>query len=221
MRLMTTTEQPETSKFRSNVYGILALTFSTPKASPTDLYTGILNAYTALCSAEDPAMEAIGPSTQNFEPAQLDREHLKLFVGPGRIKCAPYESSHRKDRPNFEKGLVMGPSTADVRRRYAEAGLEFSKHYTDLPDHIAVEMDFMHYLCNEESKLLQQGNHHEAKRLRKLQQEFLDAHLKPWVETFADCVLRSTDSQFYKAAANLLKVFMKSESDNLQGRATE
>jgi len=48
-----------------------------------------------------------------------------------------------------------------------------------------------------------------------MQAEFHKNHLEPWVADFADCILRSTTSPFYKAAANLLKQFAKREADYL------
>jgi len=147
----------------------------------------------------------------------LTKEYLRLFVGPGHVKCPPYESIYRQDRPLLEKGLVMGPSTADVRRRYAEAELVLAKNFNDLPDHIAVEMEFMHFLCAEELRALEEGNCQEATRRREMQQEFLREHLEPWVDRFAECILRSTSSSFHKSAANLLKTFVKNESEHFQG----
>ena len=115
----------------------------------------------------------------------------------------------------------MGPSTADVRRRYAEADLVLAKKFNDLPDHIAVEMEFMHYLCAEERRAIEAGNLQEAARRSQMQQQFLKEHLEPWVDTFADCILRSTNSSFHKSAAKLLKNFVKSESEHFQGYGSQ
>jgi TorA maturation chaperone TorD len=206
--------------FRGNVYRILALAFSPPQPETKNIHSAILDAYASLHSVEDTSASEVDPS-ENAMSTDLGREHLRLFVGPGHIQCPPYEAVYRKDRPLLEKGLVMGPSTADVRRRYTEANLAMSKKFTDLPDHIAVEMEFMHFLCAEESKFTQQGNPQESAKIRKMQQEFLNEHLKPWVNDFADCVLRSTNSSFYKRAADLLKAFIEHESEHFLGSNTE
>ena len=198
---------------RTNVYLILASAFSTPRHETGRLLEGLVEAYSSLSGAEDPPPEA-GLFESTSLP-ELAKEHLKLFVGPGHIPCAPYESVHRKDRPAFERGLVMGPSTAEVRRAYLAAGLDVSKKYTDLPDHIAAEMEFMHFLCGEESRFEKEDNPREAARMRSMQAEFHRNHLEPWIADFADCILCSTTSPFYKAAANLLKQFAKRETEYL------
>jgi TorA maturation chaperone TorD len=109
----------------------------------------------------------------------------------------------------------MGPSTADARRAYLAVGLDISKTYTDLPDHIAAEMEFMQYLCAEERRLAQQGNDEEAAKMKTMQREFHKNHIEPWVGDFAECILRSTTSSFYKATASVLKEFTKSETSYL------
>jgi TorA maturation chaperone TorD len=198
---------------RTKVYLILASAFSTPRPETGQLYKALVEAYSSLSGADDPPQPA--GLSESPSPPELAKEHLRLFVGPGHIPCAPYESVHRKDRPAFERGLVMGPSTAEVRRAYLAAGLDVSKNYTDLPDHIAAEMEFMHFLCGEESRFEREGNLQEAARMRSVQAEFHKNHLEPWVADFADCILRSTTSPFYKASANLLKQFAKREADYL------
>jgi TorA maturation chaperone TorD len=199
--------------FRSTIYRILAAAFSPPKADMSSLYEALLEMHASLRSTKTP-LEVIHASENPSLPA-LAKEHLRLFVGPGHIPCPPYEAVYRKDRPDFEKGLVMGPSTADVRRAYFAAGLDISKTYTDLPDHIAAEMEFMQFLCAEETRLAQQGNNEEAAKMKSMQQEFHKNHIEPWVEDFADCILRSTTSPFYKATASVLKEFAKSEAGYL------
>ena len=216
---MTDSGGIERSNFRSNIYAILALAFSKPKDEAEKLYAAIVEANESLELSEDVASENRDLGRPSF--SDLAKEHLRLFVGPGHVHCPPYESAHRKDRPKLERGLVMGPSTADVRRRYAAAGLGVSKSFTDLPDHIAAEMEFMHFLCAEESKFRQQGNDEEAKKRQIMERDFLNDHIEPWVAAFADCVLVSTNSSFYKAAANLLKGFTKSEVDYFREGNTE
>ena len=206
---MSSSSEIKRTSFRSNIYAILALAFSKPKDEVEKLYSAILEANESLGLSETAASESLDPG--HLSVSDLTKEHLRLFVGPGHVHCPPYESVVRKDRPKPDRGLVMGPSTADVRRRYAAAGLGVSKSYTDLPDHIAAEMEFMHFLCAEESKFRQQGNDEEARKRRIMEQEFLNDHIEPWAPAFADCVLMATNSSFYKATAKLLQEFTKIE----------
>lgn len=211
---MANSNSAKTAGYRSKVYGILALAFSFPTQGPKALHEEILGASEYLGALEG----ARFPQETTEDSQLLERlraEYLRLFVGPGHVPCPPYESVYRTDRPVWQRGLVMGPSTADVRRRYAEAALTISKNYRDLPDHVSVEMEFMHFLCAEESKLTELGNIDESAKMRKMQRDFLEDHIMPWTGNFAERILNSTDSSFYKAAANLLRAVVKSDFEYL------
>lgn len=216
MRLTPGSEVIENTDFRSSIYAILALAFSPPETETPKLEEAILSAYATL-SPNETANPQESEESARSSVEELSREHLRLFVGPSHIPCPPYESVYRKDNPEMERRLVMGQSTADVRRRYTEANLRLSKNFTDLPDHIAVEMEFMHFLCTEESRSAKEGNIQQSATMRKRQREFAQEHLNPWVDAFADCVLGSASSSFYMAAANLLKAFLRTEYDYLLG----
>ncbi|MGC8593411.1 MAG: TorD/DmsD family molecular chaperone [Nitrososphaeria archaeon] len=135
---------------------------------------------------------------------ELEIEYNRLFVGPGHVLCPPYESVYRKDRPPLERGLVMGPSAVDVQRRYLEAGLQMSKDYKDLPDHIAVELEFMHYLCLKEAE-------ERNEKWIKMQMDFLRMHIKPWYREFVRCIKKHTKSEFYLTLAEELEKFLEEE----------
>ena len=203
----------DSAVLRSRIYRALAAAFSQPKAETANLYRVLLELPANLQSTETPP-DVIRDSESPSLP-KLEREYLRLFVGPGHVPCSPYESVYRKDRPDFEKGLVMGPSTADVRRAYLAAGLDISRTYKDLPDHISAEMEFMRFLCAEESRLTEEGNSEDAAKIKKMQREFHKNHIQLWVDDFARCVIHSTTSPYYMAAASALKEFVKSESNYL------
>ena len=44
----------------------------------------------------------------------------------------------------------MGDSTMDVRMRYGDARLELAADFKEAPDHIAAELEFMHFLIFKE-----------------------------------------------------------------------
>ncbi len=106
----------------------------------------------------------------------------------------------------------MGPSVHDVLKRYSEAGFSLGSGFRDLPDHIEVEMEFMHLLCEKE--LESQG---EWSPWRRRQEEFVRLHLVPWVYHFADRVEQKSRSPFYKSAALLLREFVSTEAATQTG----
>jgi TorA maturation chaperone TorD len=104
----------------------------------------------------------------------------------------------------------MGPSTIDVKRRYNEAGLDIRKNFSDLPDHVSVELEFMSYLCDKEEKA---GSDEDAELWRKRQGEFWKNHLDPWITEFSNKILQSSRSSYYSALALFLKDWIKEEGE--------
>ena len=86
-------------------------------------------------------------SLTNTDQAQLSIDHSALFLGPFELIAAPYGSVHlEKNRQ------VMGDSTIGVLRSYQDAGV--SVEAKEPPDHIAIELEFMYYLCTKEAEAI-------------------------------------------------------------------
>jgi TorA maturation chaperone TorD len=192
-------ESDERTRARRGIYQTLSSAFYPPRSDSRAVWE---------------RLQLIAGSTAQAEPEgdRLDLEYNRLFVGPANVPCPPYESVHRTDRPEMESGLVLGPSVTDVKRMYAQAGLSVSEHFKDLPDHVAVELEFMSYLCGKE---LESRGGDDFERWRKLQAEFAASHLKPWIERFSEGVLASSRSSFYSLAADVLGAFVADELEYL------
>ena len=204
-------ETPNTVNFRVLKYKALSLCFF----PPTQESKSLLNVLDVFLDSDESLNQDTKSTETPFDLAKLEYEYNRLFVGPGRLKCPPYESVHRKDRPEFELGLVLGPSTNDVKKQYQESGLDISKSFRDLPDHIAVELEFMYYLCLNETKAT---DNYEADVWRERQRRFVHSHLSTWADTFANLVLPNTSSPLYRSGAKLLKEFIDEEVKFLEER---
>lgn len=139
------------------------------------------------------------------EPLELAVEYTRLFRGPVKAEAYPYESM-------YVDGEIMGASALDVLKRYAEAGVVVSDDFKDLPDHVAAELEFMHYLTARELEAWQRGDQGEAIRFQLLAHSFLKDHLARWVPDFADAILRNATSPFYSGLARITKGFVYEEA---------
>lgn len=202
---MCVTREKEDCETRVAVYRILSLAFYPPTSDVNQVWQ-------SLNQLAPHDSESGHNDETRLEPDKTSFEYNRLFVGPERLPCPPYESVYRKDRSEMQIGTVLGPSTLDVKQRYREAGLEISKNFKDLPDHVGAELEFMHYLC---SKQLEVENVDESEKFMKMEKEFVELHLIPWVFSFADNVTRNTTSPFYSKAAFVLKEFMNDEEAHL------
>lgn len=94
------------------------------------------------------------------------REYKALFIGARHPQIWLY-ASHYLD------GRVPGPSTFDVKRLYALAGLEVSG--AELPDHVSIELAFLAHLAEWE-----QHDQENAEDWRLSKHLFLKKHFECW-----------------------------------------
>jgi putative dimethyl sulfoxide reductase chaperone len=157
----------------------------------------------AACRHEEAAAKAATMRTEleakNEE--ELKVEYARLFIGPFELIAPPYGSIYlEKER------RLMGDSTLAVQRIYREAGLELE--VMEAPDHIALELEFMHYLALGEAAAETENQSGEAAEFAARQNEFLHRLLRPWVPAFCENIRQGTENGFYRALADCLESFM-------------
>ena len=185
---------------RSRLYSVLSAAFYRPDARAAELEDIMVKILSV--SGNAPLDQEAANRPGALKTAQtLEVEYNRLFVGPGHLRCPPYESVYERDRPSDEIGLLAGPVVPEINRLYAEAGFRLSDSFRDYPDHIAAELEFMGHLCARESESAED----EAEKWSAYEAKFVNGHLGTWAEKFADSVLAATASPFYLAAATLLK----------------
>lgn len=116
--------------------------------------------------------------------AELDGDYHKLFIGPGPLLAPPWESVYRS-----KERLVFGEQTLAVRECYQSFGLASKQQNKEPDDHIALELEFMAWLCNQSETAAQQ--------------QFLNNHILKWVPLFCSDVAKGADTSFYRIVAEL------------------
>ena len=214
----------ERAEIRSRVYGVLSTAFSSPREG-----MGVPGAHLAAALILREAARALGAPIPEqalaaieeggrhatMNPAQggadeLEVEYNRLFVGPGMPRVYPYESLYRDSA-----GLVMGPSAGEVLQAYRRSGLAINTAFRDLPDHIAVELEFMARLCFEEARAGSAGRADLALRLKQEQRLFLNAHLASWLPALCERVIRETTSTMYRGVAEIAATFVGWDRERL------
>jgi thiosulfate reductase/polysulfide reductase chain A len=115
---------------------------------------------------------------------ELRYEYAELFLNAGKNPVFPYASCHITGEP-----LVMQKPVFEVRQVYRDSGVHKNPAYPDLDDHIAVELEFMAFLAD------QQGTEEQ-------QRSFLKQHLH-WADAFCAMLGSAAQTEFYKALADL------------------
>lgn len=146
------------------------------------------------------AAEAMATALAETAQQQLSIDHASLFVGPFELPAAPYGSVYLE-----RQRRTMGDSTMMVQRFYREAGLSID--VAEPPDHIAIELEFLFYLCRKETEA---GASEQTQRYRTLQAAFFNQALLPWMKPFCSAIRSATTNPFYLALAACLEQFIES-----------
>ena len=147
------------------------------------------------------AAQQMGKACGVIAEEQMKTDYAALFIGPFALPAAPYGSVY------LDKGKqVMGDSTMAVLDLYREVGLKVD--IKDAPDHIAIELEFIHYLYHLEAEAVQDGDHEKRINLAKLRTHFLTNYLAPWVQPFCQNIKKGTSNLFYIKLAECLDLFI-------------
>lgn len=145
------------------------------------------------------------PGMDDVESLKVD--YAKLFVGPYELLAPPYGSIY------LENGKLMGDSTMDVKNWYALEGLEITLR--EVPDHIALELEFVYFLISKETEAISNASSEDAIHYLEKQKAFVETHLGQWVSAFADRVKERAETEFYRSLAYATESFVKSDLENL------
>ena len=145
------------------------------------------------------------PGENEVETLKVD--FSKLFVGPYQLLAPPYGSVY------LEKRQLMGDSTMDVRDWYKEAGLDLALR--EVPDHIAMELEFVYFLISKEIEAINNSDSEKAIHYLEKQKAFLETHPGRWVPAFAEEVRKHAETEFYRALSHATESFVREDLENL------
>lgn len=140
----------------------------------------------------------------------LKVDYARLFVGPYSLLAPPYGSVYLEG-----KREIMGDSTIDIKKRYAEAGLTTSDRFKEIPDHIRAELEFMYFLIFRQIQALKGESACDVFDLLQKQRSFLQDHLSVWVKDLSQNIERHSQSDFYRHLAVATRTFIEEDFDEL------
>lgn len=130
----------------------------------------------------------------------LQSDYTKLFLGPGKLLAAPWESVYLS-----EERLTFQESTLQVRNWYRRFGLVSERLYAEPDDHIGLELSFLAHLALQAVHEFEGNNEAGAQSLLEAQKNFLNEHLLVWAGEWCALVVRHASSPFFQGAARLVR----------------
>jgi putative dimethyl sulfoxide reductase chaperone len=139
-------------------------------------------------------------------------DYTRLFVGAPQALAKPYASVWLSGQPE-----LMQDSVDALLQMYAQGGFDIDPGFKDLPDHVAVELEFLYLLNHQINRA--QADHEGLEALQVLRSSFLEGHLGRWLGGFILAVHDHAQTDFYRELAEFTELFVRLEGQ-LQGAAT-
>jgi TorA maturation chaperone TorD len=134
-------------------------------------------------------------------------DYTRLFLGPMEALAKPYEASWRAATEQTESNPP--PAVLDI---YSEGGFEVDAGFMELPDHVAVELEFLYLLNFNANHATQLGKLDAVAEAQALKQRFLTEHLGAWIVQFSAAITAGAGTDFYRELAVLTERFVRMES---------
>ncbi len=128
----------------------------------------------------------------------LKREYSGLFeVGSEGPPCPIREDLQTGQRKGTREDLV---------RFYGYFNYLLDEKFAWAPDHLSVELEFMHFLCFREASA---GD--DAASYQLAQADFSERHLVRWVPELADSVARSAPESIYRRVIEVIDRYLAAD----------
>lgn len=147
-------------------------------------------------------------AAQDLETLLVD--YTRLFLGPMKALASPYGSSWLSAPAQTEDNPPLA-----VLDLYGAGGFDIDEEFMDLPDHVAVELEFLYLLTFKSNEARQAGQTDELLAAEQLERRFLSEHLGAWIGPFAAAVKAGAETEFYRQLAELTERFVRLKEASL------
>jgi TorA maturation chaperone TorD len=219
--IMVENRDIEMEMARGQVYGFFSALFLNPPTA--EMLSAILgnaasNAFEPVFS-KHPACQRLKELSQEYRRGTWDIEDFildfdALFRVPGDGYVHPFESVYAGENfsPGKRKGLAVlaGPSL-ELAALYRDHGIAPGEGFSEFPDHLGVELEFMEVLCRKAAEAFGKEDDEGAGRIISEQLFFLSQHLLKWSSSCLSMVRKRAGTPLYICLADLLEAFLEQE----------
>lgn len=195
---------------RAQVYGFLADTFLYPRENWTEDLSLVADivAATGLPITHFELRQAVGGLRMAETPlSALQDAHCRTFGIAGSL-C--YETEY-----GLPHEYRQSQEMADIAGFYRAFGFNLGGQKRERPDHIAVELEFMHILALKEAYALETGIPEHLEICQAAQAKFLQDHLGRWIGLFAQGVAHNAPDSLYVVLAQFAAAFARADAERL------
>ncbi|MDP3588553.1 MAG: molecular chaperone TorD family protein [Sulfuricurvum sp.] len=147
------------------------------------------------------------------EPQKLLEEYLNPdFTNLSLLHLVPYETFYTREDQMIETGGA-NPVT-DIYSAY-DFIVDYGVARVVSSDHIGVELEFMHHLCEAQIKATEEGDIESAADLQNVQHHFLNTHLLKWAPMYLINMKYESRTPLYYDVAEMTLEFILTDNELL------
>jgi len=164
------------------------------------------------------AFDSLQKSLEGNDVENLEWAYRATFgAATVAMDCPPYEM--------YYSGSQIWQQTqdlADISGMYKAYGIAMEEDTTTTRwDHVAVELEFLHYMTYKLAYAIENHSEEEQESCLSGKKKFLYAHIGRWIKAFSTSVIKKTPEDFYRHAATLATLFIHIEMVKLSVDAEE
>lgn len=150
---------------------------------------------------------------KNLTNKEIIEGHLNPdFVNLSLLHLVPYETFYTRDDQMIETGGA-NPVT-DFYSAY-DFVVDYEVARVVSADHIGIELEFMHHLCEAQQKAMEENDIEAVDELKKVQHRFLNTHLLKWAPLYLINMKYESRTPLYYDLAETTLEFILSDNETL------
>ncbi|GIK76034.1 MAG: hypothetical protein BroJett021_50220 [Chloroflexota bacterium] len=191
----------EQAVYRAQVYAFLSAVYLYPFENWSE----------ELPLAAEAAGRVVGaPAWPNVQPLPLKELQAAFRRGFGAAGSLCYETEY-----GLPHEFRQAQELADIRGFHRAFGFDMGGVVRERPDHLAVELEFLHVLALKEAHAWLHGVAEQVEVCVAAQAKFLGDHLGTWVDLFAQSLALNTQDAPYLPLAHFTAAFVQAEAARL------
>lgn len=209
---MSITDEKELNENLEAAYRLLSACLYQPSAEwgEANLFGNLKRALLVVAPPVAGRADAMEESFRTLGETELAVVYARLFVGPFSLGAPPYGSYYLEPEKR-----VMGETTSAVLDFYREAGLSLDEEFTEMPDHMAVELEFLSYLLQRALAAMAEGDGAAFGDWTEKRKSFVERFFVGWYGEFCAAIRHSEDNPFYVALADCLEAVLQRDREHL------
>lgn len=191
----------------ADIYRLLSLSFAYPDEETIEILRSIIEDVGEIIHSFSSEVQEkfllYKDSLNGLSTEAVEEEFTELFMT--RMLCPPYENSYGKSGDSKAENL------ADINGFYKAFSLSVSEKGSEMPDHIAIELEFLSLITLKEAYGIERGIRDMVEVCVLAKKKFLKDHIGRWAGLFCKNLIKRTTKDSYRNLALLTSSFIEEQ----------